>query len=154
MSSEFQVPICLLLHHDHKVVPPGMGLVCRPGQARPEGKNTEAVCPCFCPLGILLPLTQTRKEVLLNFYLYLLQFQEKAIFESKSGPTEVKRKLATQSQIVHSSSSDFFPQLLLANIYFSDAPDSQLLHSICTGILVAFSRWSQSGVCLLHLNRN
>lgn len=87
LSSEFQVPACLLLHHYHRVVAPGMGL------AWGKGKNTEALCLSFCPLGILLPLTQTRKKGLpLNFYLYLLEFQEQTIFESKLGPTEVKKK--------------------------------------------------------------
>ena len=80
---------------------------------------------------ILLPLTQTRKRwLLLNFYLYLLQFQEKVISESKSGPTEVKKKekLVTQCQIVHSSSSDF-SQLHLTTIYFSDTPHSCSIQS-------------------------
>lgn len=70
---------------------------------------------------ILLPLAQTRKRwLLLNFYLYLLQFQEKAIFEPKSGPTEVKKeeKLVTQCQIVHSSSCDFFPSSILLPFIF------------------------------------
>lgn len=126
LSSEFQVPACLLLHHYHRVVAPGMGL------AWGKGKNTEALCLSFCPLGILLPLTQTRKKGLpLNFYLYLLEFQEQTIFESKLGPTEVKKKnWQLSDRLFILFSSEFFTQFLLAIMYISDNPDSCFIQSV------------------------